>query len=222
MRSLPRSLARPASALDSLDIARRLSAIPVAEMCDTMQAAGIAPAVLPLPASDLPFAGPAVCLAFGAKPLPIAKVDRSITAGAVVVVGPGHDVQGALVGGNMVTAWRQAGCAAVVVDGRIRDCDAFVGLPLCCRGTTPLNSRLDWRIGAVDRPIDILGVTIHPGDWLQGDRDGTIVIPGRLLARLIRWAESVHAIEQRMRAQIAAGEDRQQVYAADRYGHIIP
>lgn len=191
-------------------------------MCDTMQAAGIAPAVLPLPASDLPFAGPAVCLSFGAVTLPIATVDRAVAAGAVIVAGPGRDVQGALVGGNMVTAWRRAGCVALVVDGRIRDGDAFAGLPLCCRGTTPLNSRLDWRIGAIDRPIDIGGAMICPGDWLHGDRDGTIVIPARDLARLICWAERVHDTEQDMRARIAAGEDRQQVYAADRYGHITP
>ncbi|RJK96615.1 hypothetical protein, partial [Paracoccus siganidrum] len=74
------------------DIAQRLSAIPVAEMCDTMQVAGIAPAVLPLPASGLPFAGPAVCLSFGAATLPIATVDRAVTAGAVIVAGPGQDV----------------------------------------------------------------------------------------------------------------------------------
>lgn len=197
-------------------------AIPVAEMCDTMQAAGMIPAVLPLPPAAIPFAGQAVCLSYGTKGLPIASVDSAVTVGAVVVVGPGNGAAGALVGGNMVTAWRRAGCVALIVDGCIRDSDAFAGLPLVCRGTTPLNSRDEWRIGSVDRPVAIGKATIHPGDWLHGDADGTIILPARDLARLIVWAEQVGQVEREMRAGIEHGEDRQKVYTADRYGHITP
>ena len=204
------------------DLAGRLAAIPVAEMCDTMEAAGLTPALLPLPSSAWRFAGPAVCLSAGATALPIATVDAAVTAGSVVVVGPGGGATGALVGGNMVTAWRRSGCKALVVDGQIRDSEAFAGLPLLCRGTTPLNSRKRWCIGAVDVPLVIEGITIHPGDWLHGDQDGTIVIPQAGLARLLPWAERVGLVERCMRDRIAAGADRQQVYAADRYGHIIP
>lgn len=196
--------------------------IPVAEMCDTMQAAGMFPAVLPLPPAAIAFAGPAVCLSYGDASLPIAAVDAAITAGAVVVVGPNNGVEGALVGGNMVTAWRRAGCSALIVDGCIRDSDAFAGLPLLRRGVSPLNSRADWRIGAVDLPVTIGSVTIHPGDWLHGDADGTIVLPARDLARLIAWAEQVGHVERDMRNRIERGEDRQRVYATDRYGHITP
>lgn len=210
--------------------AERLSSIPVAEMSDTLTAAGLPHQVLSRAFARGRFAGPAVCLSGGLSPdagLPISAIDGAVQADCIVVVGPGQDCPCALVGGNMISAWRHLGCAGVVVDGLIRDHDDFDGLPTMALGSTPLNSRGRWRFTSVTAPITLPGqlapVTVHPGDWLMGNRDGTLVLPAAHLDQLIEDAEAVGQIERQMRERIMAGEDREAVYAShDRFAHVRP
>lgn len=201
-------------------------------MSDTLTAAGwpdqVLAAVLRPVLRPLPFAGPAVCLsgeASSATGLTIGDTDAVVVAGCVVVVGPGEDCPGALVGGNMITAWRSLRCAGAVVDGYIRDSAAFDGLPALSRGVIPMNNKGHWRFVSVTEPITLPGQTapvrVTPGDWLHGDADGSVVIPAALLDTIVEDAEHVGRIEQQMRALIAAGKDRHRVYEAhDRFGHV--
>jgi regulator of RNase E activity RraA len=210
----------------------RLCAIPVAEMSDTLAAAGLPGQVLASGfirvGSDRPFAGPVICLGgeTSAEPgLPIRDIDRVIRPGHIVVVGPGEACQAALVGGNMITSWRRLGAAGIVVDGFVRDISSFDGLPGLARATTPVNCRGLWRFVSTTKPITLPGqtapVVIHPGDWLHGDRDGTVVLPADKVLSLTEDAEEVGRIEKRMRALIEAGEGRQSVYDKhDRFGHV--
>jgi 4-hydroxy-4-methyl-2-oxoglutarate aldolase len=213
-------------------LAARLRAIPVAEMSDTLTAAGLPDQVLssefrPV-STPLAFAGPAVCLK-GEAPadagLNITETDSAILPGCIVIVGPGCACPGALVGGNMITSWRRLGCAGAVIDGLIRDSAAFDGLPALAKGRIPMNNRGRWRFVSVKEPIDLPGqtapVTVHPGDWLHGDADGIVVLPRDYLQQIVEDAEEVDRIERRMRARILAGECRQAVYDGhDRFGHV--
>ena len=201
-------------------------------MSDTLTAAGwpdqVLAAILRPVGPPMPFAGPAVCLSgetSSAAGLTIRDTDSAITPGCVVVVGPGEDCPGALVGGNMITAWRSLGCTGAVVDGFVRDSGAFDGLPALARGGVPMNNKGFWHFVSVTRPITLPGqtapVVVAPGDWLHGDADGSLVIPALLLDTIVEDAERVGRIEQRMRALIAAGEDRHRVYDThDRFGHV--
>jgi 4-hydroxy-4-methyl-2-oxoglutarate aldolase len=230
MRSSAKSPAKPAFAL--ADAADRLRAIPVAEMSDTLTAAGFPDQVLAAslgPVSrPLPFAGPAVCLKGEVSPeagLTIGDTDAAILPGCIVIVGPGDSCPGALVGGNMITSWRRLGCAGVVVGGFVRDSSAFDGLPALSTGVIPMNNKGRWRFVSVNARMSLPGQTapviVRPGDWLHGDADGTVVLPREHLQVLIEDAERVGRIERRMRALILAGSDRQEVYAThDRFGHV--
>jgi regulator of RNase E activity RraA len=216
-------------------LAERLRAIPVAEMSDTLEAAGLPGRILhpalrrsPPGGPGRRMAGPAVCLwgeASGAPGLTIRAVDRAVRPGAVVVVGPGDGCTAALVGGNMAAAWRIAGCAGLVVDGAVRDSADFGDLPVHARGESPRNCRGAWRMAAVDRPLTLPGatgpLTLHPGDWVHGDGDGVAVLPRAHVLQLIEDAETVGRIERSMRARIVAGEDRQTVYeGTPRFCHV--
>jgi regulator of RNase E activity RraA len=216
-------------------LADRLRAIPVAEMSDTLEAAGLPGRILhpdfrsfPSGGAGRRMAGPAVCLsgeASAAPGLPIRAVDGAVQPGCIVAVSPGEGCTAALVGGNMAAAWRIKGCAGLVVDGAVRDAADFGDLAVFARGASPRNCRGAWRIAATDQPLALPGatgpVTLHPGDWLHGDGDGIAVLPRAFLLQLVEDAEAVGRIERRMRARILTGEDRQAVYASSlRFAHV--
>lgn len=227
-----KSLAKRVFALADEALAARLRAIPVAEMSDTLTAASlpgqVLAAILRPVLQPLSFAGPAVCLlgeAASAAGLTICETDAAILPGCIIVIGPGDDCTGALVGGNMTTSWRRLGCVGVVVDGFVRDSSAFNGLAALSRGVTPMNNKGRWRFVSVNQAISLPGQTapvmVHPGDWLHGDDDGTVVIPRDYVQILVEDAEQVGRIEKAMRALILAGGDRHEVYAThDRFGHV--
>jgi regulator of RNase E activity RraA len=219
-------------------LCERLRVIPVAVVSDTLAAMGLPDQVLSFALrpveSGTPFAGPAVCFsgAGGAHRSPpgtpalVYEADRRIVPRCVAVVGTGAHRTGAVIGGNTVTSWRRRGCAAVVTDGLIRDSVDFADLPTYAAGVTPLNNRGRWSYRSLDSAVTMPGqsakyVVVHPGDIVHGDRDGLIVVPRRVLNQLVRDAEVVAGVEQRMRAQIESGTDREQVYNDnDRFSHV--
>ena len=56
------------------------------------------------------------------------------------------------------------------------------------------------------------GVTVHTGDWLLGDRDGVVIIPGGLVEEVVRRTEEVVATESDMRRALIGGMDPVQAY----------
>ncbi|MFV0493415.1 MAG: RraA family protein [Pseudorhodobacter sp.] len=213
--------------------AERLGAIPVAVMCDTLVAAGLPCGVVssrfrPLQAFSA-LAGPALCFSghetTSADDL-IYETDRAVMPGAVVVVASANRCRGALLGGNMVTSWRQRGCAGLLVDGFIRDSADFMGLPtLTTCGVTPMPARRMWRYRSLTEPVTLPGqvspVLVGPGDWVHADVDGCLILPGEYLSDLIELAEGVRKVEARIRDQILQGLDREIAYRGnDRYAHV--
>jgi regulator of RNase E activity RraA len=61
-------------------------------------------------------------------------------------------------------------------------------------------------------PVTIGDVTIESGDYLLGDRDGVVVIPGKLAAGVIARTEEVVSTENKVRTAILGGMDPQQAY----------
>jgi regulator of RNase E activity RraA len=60
--------------------------------------------------------------------------------------------------------------------------------------------------------IRIGDVTIAPGDYFVGDRDGLIRIPRAIVADVITAAEEAMATESLVRKAILAGADPQEAY----------
>jgi 4-hydroxy-4-methyl-2-oxoglutarate aldolase len=82
--------------------------------------------------------------------------------------------------GEVLTTGAQArGIAGLVIDGGVRDRDALeahrfpvFAAQIALRGATK-NQR-----GTVNAAVDVGGVTVQVGDWVVGDADGVVVIPG--------------------------------------------
>ncbi|MBI0528495.1 RraA family protein, partial [Dickeya dianthicola] len=97
-------------------------------------------------------------------------------------------------------AARVKGLAGVVVAGAVTDSRALrqLGLPVFCKGVSAITTRTLGTAGAVNVPVTIAGVTVHPGDVAVGDDDGVFIL-SRATAR--DWLEPAlskeHADAQR-------------------------
>lgn len=143
-----------------------------------------------------------------------AAVNRAIlglTPGEVLVIDMGDADPHACVGAVTIAALRAAGAAGVVVNGLITDLDDLTRegqdrLPVFARGSNSLTTkRLASGKSSYGVPLEIDGVTIHPGDWVLGDRNGVLVAGDEALEGVIALALESDASEPALLAQIAAG-----------------
>jgi regulator of RNase E activity RraA len=61
-------------------------------------------------------------------------------------------------------------------------------------------------------PVTIGEVTISSGDYLIGDRDGIVIIPGAIAAEVVTKTEEVMQTENKVRTAILSGMDPQEAY----------
>ena len=64
----------------------------------------------------------------------------------------------------------------------------------------------------VDTPISIGEVDIHPGDFIIGDRDGSLVVPENDCLEITNQAEESIATENLIRKATLNGADPQEAY----------
>ena len=191
-------------------------------------------AIRPL-APGMRLAGPAFCvrgqpLDKGNPPPAGApfEVDRQLTPGCVVVTATGGHTVSAVIGGNVVAAYKQRGCAGLVVDGAVRDSAEIraLRLPAFSTHVTPRRPAARWSVVEHGQPISIPGqsgleVVVHPGDLILGDDDGVVVVPQAIAAEVIAGAERLTQIEAKVVRDIRRGRDREETLRAyDRFGHI--
>lgn len=128
--------------------------------------------------------------------------------GSIIVVDADGDLSaGGLWGELMAAEARFHGLKGIVIDGAARDRRGLeeVDFPTFAAGTTPrLGTSL--QIGLTEVPISCGGVPVVPGDWVFGDDDGVVVIPGNVLETILEAAEAVERRDREMARRVAAGE----------------
>jgi regulator of ribonuclease activity A len=154
------------------------------DLCDTHKADGsgefrVLPPVFRSFGARPRFGGPVVTVkCFEDNTLVKAAVESS-GEGRVLVVDGGASLRRALLGGNLAAAAARNGWAGIVIDGCVRDvaelnaCD--IGIRALALVPLPTERRGE---GQRDLPVQLQGVTIHPGEWLYADDDGIVVMPG--------------------------------------------
>jgi len=137
--------------------------------------------------------------------------------GDVIVVATGGRLDAAAWGGLLSLAATLRGVGGVVTDGACRDVDEAIALelPVYAVATTPLTARGRHGEVAWDVPVQVAGVTVHPGDLVLADGSGVVFLPAGQADQIVRGAEEVAAREQAMAVRIKNGEAVSAVLSAD-------
>jgi regulator of RNase E activity RraA len=136
----------------------------------------------------------------------IHKALDMLEAGDVLVVDGEADVTRALVGEIMLTTAQVRGAVGFVIDGAVRDIDAFeaLGFPCWARGVS-LRGPYKEGPGSINVPVTVGGMIVNPGDIVVGDSDGLVAVPARLAAEVAAKAKEKIRTEQETLAAIKAG-----------------
>ena len=62
------------------------------------------------------------------------------------------------------------------------------------------------QVEATNGPVNIGDARIHPGDLLRGDADGVVAIPRAHEDEVLRIAEEIDAVEDRIRRAVQEGK----------------
>lgn len=126
--------------------------------------------------------------------------------GDVIVVDGGGEVTHALIGEMMLNYARGRGIVGFVLNGAIRDADAFleINLPSYAVGVTHRGPYKNGP-GEVNCPIAIGGMVVMPGDLVLGDADGVVVVPIDDVADVYEKAVAKHAAETKQMDAVKAG-----------------
>jgi regulator of RNase E activity RraA len=144
----------------------------------------------------------------------------------VVAVWAGGDIGGVCCFGDLLAeAMKVRGVAGIVVDGGVRDV-AFLrtlGTPILARYRTPAQAIGRWRVTGYQVPVRLRGsveneVLVQPGDIVVADDDGVIVIPQRLLPRVMTGVGEMAQKESVAREDIRQGMPL--LAALEKYGHL--
>ena len=102
-----------------------------------------------------------------------------IRAHDVLVIERGQDQRTACWGGTTSAAAAKAGLTGLIMDGAGNDISQAnaLGLPIWCRGVTPVTTKYRGIGGALNVPISCGGVSVLPGDIIMADENGVLVIP---------------------------------------------
>jgi 4-hydroxy-4-methyl-2-oxoglutarate aldolase len=110
-------------------------------------------------------------------------------------------------GGISASVGKRQGEAGAVVDGAVRDIDHSrrIAYPVWSSGVSPITGK--WRIEtvAVNRPVRIAGVEVHPGDLVLADECGVCFIPHARAAEVLAVAKRLAHAEAERLAKLAGG-----------------
>lgn len=129
-----------------------------------------------------------------------------LQAGDVLVVGTGGH-RGSSAAGDQVSGMaKNAGAAAMIVDGPVRDAPGIqeAGLPAWSTGLNP-GSPFTTGPGVVGGATRVCGMPVRTGDMIVADGDGVVVVPFDAIDHAISGIEAVRAAEAALEADVKAG-----------------
>ncbi|WP_377590222.1 RraA family protein [Pseudochelatococcus lubricantis] len=135
--------------------------------------------------------------------------------GEVIVVDRCGDLRHACFGAVMAQAAHERRVAGVVVDGFVTDRAALLalGLPVWCRGRSPITTRNRRLSGEVGGLITCGGVRVGKGDIILADESGVVVLDPAQAGQLADTALQMQRDETDILRRLKAGETLKQITA---------
>ncbi len=138
-------------------------------------------------------------------------------AGDVLVFDCGGYTHGGHFGDMMATACQVRGIAGVIIDGTCRDREDIkaIHFPVYSRGTCPAGTVKE-TLARINVPVNVGGVTVHPGDLIFADGDGVVVIPQEQEDIVMEKALAKYEKEQKIIEMLKEGKTTLEIYGFDR------
>lgn len=129
-----------------------------------------------------------------------------IEDGTVVVIDASGDGDTGSIGSYNALAWYARGMCGIVTTGGVRDTDEIIKeeIPVYLnplergRGIRPGRNEIE----SVNRPVEVGGVLVRPGDVVVADGDGVIVVPREHAVPVARAARRVLESDKQARRQL--------------------
>ncbi len=153
-------------------------------------------------------AGTAVTLALpGQDSTLLHHIVQFLRPGDILCIDRLGDDKHACLGGGVAAAIVATGCTGVVIDGPCTDVPEIdqYQLPVWCRGTAPITTRLYDVGGSFNVPICIGGAVVNPGDVVIADFSGVLVMPAGQAEADVDWALSKQQAEPEGHKLMLAG-----------------
>ena len=192
----------------ALDIAKEFLTLPVANVSDSMWRLTAGGSRLRPMHKSGQMAGPA--LTVKSRPgdnLMLHKAIDMAEPGDIIVCDAGGDLTNSLMGELMLAHAIKRGVGGFVLDGAVRDVEAFleVNLPVFAAGVSHRGPYKDGP-GEINVSVAIDGMVIEPGDLVIGDWDGVLSIPHDDVESILKKTNEKQAAEAVDMAKIEAGE----------------
>lgn len=142
------------------------------------------------------------------------KVVDQLKEGEIYVLVTRGEYCCAVFGELFATAVAQRGGAGVLLDAYARDLKVLkkMNFPLFYKGRDPRTSKGRCEINECQIPVKMGNVTIHPGDYIFGDIDGTVIIPKDLVDEVLERAFETARKEDTVRDGLQNGATLEKVY----------
>ena len=112
-------------------------------------------------------------------------------AGSALVVDVGDVPERGYFGEVLTTGAQARGIVGLVIDGGVRDVAALRGLGFpVFASMVALPGASKVAAGTVGQPIQVAGVRVALGDWVVGDVDGVVIVPGERIEEIVVAAQS--------------------------------
>jgi len=208
-----KEIARP-----PFDLIRELSAYDSATVHEAYGGRGALDSALKPLDNRMKVCGPAATvLARPGDNLILHKAIYVAAKGDVLVVSAGGYVEAGPWGEIMTLAAQERGIRGLVIDGSVRDSNAIRELrfPVFSRGVCIKGTTKD-TLGTINCPIQVGGVSVHPGDAILGDADGVVAVAARDLPGVLEKCRQRKEKEEKIREELKKGKSTLELYGFDK------
>jgi regulator of RNase E activity RraA len=102
---------------------------------------------------------------------------------------------------------KRHGVAAFVIWGGVRDIAGFreIGMPLYSLGGSTKAKPGNFRVAAINIPVEVGGVVVNPGDIIVADEDGVVAVPKEAVSVVMENLKVVLRVEEEVNKAIERG-----------------